>query len=97
MHADMVLLLILSAAAGAAVPLYGFIRAMSRLQKLEVQMAAEPVDDGRVEQLQRTVDSLTDQVAQLAESQDFVARLLSERLPPAQSRQIRPPEASTPH
>ncbi|HKV75804.1 MAG TPA: hypothetical protein VJN95_14895 [Gemmatimonadales bacterium] len=97
MHADMVLLLVLGVLGGAAVPLYGLFQALRRIQKLELRLAAEPQDDERVEQLQRTVDALTDQVAQLAESQEFVARLLSERLPPAQPRQIRPPEASTPH
>jgi hypothetical protein len=93
----MVLLLILGAAAGAAPPLYGLLRALARIHKLELRLAAEPADDARVEQLQRTVDTLTDQVSQLAESQDFVARLLSERLPPAEARHLRAPEASTPH
>lgn len=97
MHADMVLMLILAAAAGAAVPLYGLFKAMRRIQRLEIHMASEPIDEGRIDQLQRTVDALTDQCAQLAESQDFVARVLSERLPPSAGRAIRPPEASTPH
>jgi len=96
MHADAVLMMILAAAAAAGYPLYGWFKAYRRNLELEARQHSEQADM-RVEELQRAVDALTDQYAQLAESQDFISRVLSERLPALPGKATRPPEVSTPH
>lgn len=96
MHADILLLMIAVAAASGLIPAIGWFRAYKKNMELELRLAHEP-PDLRVEELQRTVEQLAEQCSQLAESQDFIGRVLSERLPPADRRAIRPPEVSTPH
>jgi hypothetical protein len=96
MHPDVLLTIILAGAAAAAYPLYGWFQAYRRNLELEARQHADQ-PDARIEELQRAVDALTDQCAQLAESQDFISRVLSERLPALPGRSSRLPEVSTPH
>ena len=98
MHADTVLMLLLTAIGAAALPTWAWWRTWRRLDSL--QRALEPrVDaDARLDQVERTLEALVTGQAQLMESHDFLARVLTTRLPTAGATGgPEPPTATTPH
>ena len=95
--ADVVLMLLLAAGAGAALPFWAWRRAMRRVWELEARLLPRTAEDARLEQLQAGLDALGHQADQLAEGQDFLNRVLTERLPPQVTRQRWSPPEITPH
>jgi len=70
-------------------------RRMRQLENRDVR--GMPVDADRAERLERTVESLASQVDQLASGQEFLNRLVAERLVRS-SQPLAPPERPiTPH
>lgn len=96
MHPDSVLMLIIAVAAGAAGPFIAWQRAAARVRSLEARLRPCLNEDARIEQLQSAVDALARHSEQLAEGQDFLGRIVSDRLPPA-PLPTRLPAEITPH
>lgn len=80
---------------------FGWWRAARRVRRLEdhifLSERRRESDDGRVEQLEQTLEALSGQMDQLANGQEFLNRVLAERL----DRWPRPPieavRETTPH
>jgi hypothetical protein len=98
MHADTVLIMLLTALGAAAFPVWAWWRTWRRLDSLQRDLGPHLDAEARLEQVERALDTLTAGQAQLAESHDFLFRILSERLPPGSSLP-RPerPDVTTPH
>ena len=61
--------------------LVGLLRSSLRARRWEkASLPAPRADDEHVERLERAVDALTSQVDQIASSQEFLGRLVAERL-----------------
>ena len=63
--------------------LVGWLRANRRTRRLEDHLYGTQqagLDERRVEQLERSMDSLTGQLDQIANGQEFLNRVMSERL-----------------
>jgi hypothetical protein len=61
--------------------LVGLLRSSLRARRWEkASLPAPRTDDEHVERLERAVDALTSQVDQIASSQEFLSRLVAERL-----------------
>ncbi|MEP6574784.1 MAG: hypothetical protein ABJD11_18945 [Gemmatimonadota bacterium] len=78
---DAVLMLAVAAIAGASGPFYAYHRASRRLEAAERELARDDISDDRLAEVQHAIEVLSTQYAQLAESHDFMARILSDRLP----------------
>jgi hypothetical protein len=76
--------------------LIGLVRSSLRARRWERTVLPAPrVDDEHVERLERAVDALTSQVDQVASGQEFLNRLVAERLDKlARLPAAPPPEAS---
>ena len=76
--------------------LVGWIRAIRRVRRLEDQLFLPQHpggDDRRVDRLEQAIDSLGGQMDQLANGQEFLNRIVAERL----ERQPRHEHEVTPH
>jgi hypothetical protein len=83
MHEDFAVLLFffgISMTANVAL-LIGLVRSGMRARRWEkAALPAPRTDDEHVERLERAVDALTSQVDQIASSQEFLSRLVADRL-----------------
>jgi len=99
MHEDFAVLLFffgISMTANVAL-LVGLLRSSLRARRWEkAALPAPRTDDEHVERLERAVDALTSQVDQIASSQEFLSRLVAERLERAARLQAPHPEATPP-
>jgi hypothetical protein len=80
--------------------LVGWLRANRRTRRLENQLFAPPqanIDDARVDQLERSMDQLSGQLDQIANGQEFLNRVMSERLDRWPRVKIEAPPETTPH
>lgn len=98
MHADTVLIMVLTALGAAALPSWAWWRTWRRLDSLQRELEPRLEAEARLEQVERTLDALAAGQAQLVESQDFLSRVLTSRLPPpSASAGPEVTEAATPH
>lgn len=79
---------------GLAVALF---RSAARARRLEHQTARERQPDESIERLELALDSLTAQVEQLASGQEFLSRVMTERLERPMPRHPRIQPEITPH
>jgi hypothetical protein len=73
--------------------LIGLVRTGRLARRLENRLTGHaPRDDGRVERLEHSVETLDARIEQLARGQEFLSKLLAERrhLPPSRARQVTP-------
>ena len=97
MHADIMLIILLTALGGAAIPLVAWWRAQKRIRHLEMTLLAQTTDSDRYEELRDLLQRVAAQTDELADHQALLVRRLGERLealPPARPDQGRP---ITPH
>ena len=97
MPADTVLMLLIAAAVGAGLPYLAWRRAAARVRELEARLLPQLSEDARLDQLSAAVDAIGRHVEQLAEHQDFLSRVLTERLPAAGHRLAPHEPEITPH
>lgn len=71
----------------------GWLRAGRRVKDLERQLSGTP-PDATVAQLEAGLVSLAEQVEQLANGQDFLSRLVTERLQPPRAQRSGSPVAT---
>lgn len=79
---------------------FAWFRAARKLRRLEDQVFFSPQrgqEDVRVEQLEQTLDALSGQMDTLANGQEFLNRVLSERLDRWPRVQLDAHKESTPH
>lgn len=78
--------------------LVGWIRAIRRVKRLEDHLflsQSSAGDDRRVDRLEQSLDALSGQMDQLANGQEFLNRVVSERL--ERPRAYEPEREITPH
>lgn len=98
MHADTVLIMLLTALAAAALPVWAWWRTWRRLDFLQRDLEPRLDAEARLERVERALDTLAAGQAQLAESHEFLFGVLSERLPSGGSLpRPEPPAVTTPH
>lgn len=98
MRADVVLMLLLTALAAVALPIWGWWRTWRRLEALRHSIDPQLTVDERLEQFERTLEALATTQERLVENQDFLTRVVAERLPVPEMPQRRiEPKVSTPH
>ena len=71
----------------------GAFRSARRVRRLESRLLnGTPTDDGRVERLETSMESLDNRLEQLARGQEFLSKLVSERrhLPATRGREVTP-------
>jgi len=81
-------------AIGFAVAWY---RTGQRVRILEAQVSRMPENDERADRLEQIVDSLSAQIDQLANGQEFFNRVITDKLDKVGRLAIEPPKAITPH
>ena len=97
MHADVFLIIILSALGLAAIPVAGWLRAQKRIRDLEMTLLSETIGTDRYEELFLLLQQVAAQTEQLADHQAHLARQLSQRIeaqPPVRPERQQP---QTPH
>ena len=81
--------------------LVAWIRSSRRAHRFENRMFPQQatLDDNRIDQLERSMDSLTGQLDQIANGQDFLNRVMAERLDRWPKVKLEPAERKehTPH
>jgi cytochrome c-type biogenesis protein CcmH/NrfG len=98
MDADTVLIILLTALGAAALPVWAWWRSWRRLDSPQRDLGRRLHAETRLEQVERALETLAAGQAQLAESCDFLLRILSGRLPPGGSLpRPEPPAVTTPH
>jgi hypothetical protein len=96
-HADTVLLMLLTAIGVSAAPLYVLFRAHRRIRDLEMALLARTTDMEQLGDVRELLERLASQTEQLADQQALLASRLAERhdlLPPPRGEGVRP---VTPH
>ena len=98
MPADRVLLVLLMVLGVVALPLWGWWRTWRRLESLRQSIDPQLAVDERLSQFERTLDALAATQERLVDNQDFLTRVVAERLPLPEvgSRRLEP-RISTPH
>jgi len=97
MPADTVLIIVLAALGGAALPLLAWLNAQRRIRHLEMTLLTRSTDAERYDELRGLLQQLAIQTEQLADTQDQLARRFadqSSQLPPARPD---PGQPITPH
>lgn len=97
MHADTVLIMLLTAIGASAAPLYAWFRAHRRIRDLEMTLLARTTDMEHLGDVRELLERLASQTEQLTDQQALLASRLAERhdlLPPPRGEGIRP---ITPH
>jgi hypothetical protein len=74
-----------------------WFRTSRRVSFLEEQLARMPEHDERADRLEQIVDSLSAQIDQLANGQEFFNRVMTDKLDKVGRLAIEPPKAITPH
>jgi hypothetical protein len=74
----------------------GWWRSTRRARWLETQVLAGPPRDETTERLEQQVRGLALQLDELASSQDFLQRMVTNKLPPRAPATPKPPRARTP-
>jgi hypothetical protein len=97
MHADTMLIILLTALGSAAIPLAAWIRARIRIRELELMLTAQANEVDRHEELRDLVQQLAAQTDELTDHQALLARRLSERLEAPPTSRGEPQRAVTPH
>ena len=72
-------------------------RTSKRVRMLEEQLSRMPEHDERAERLEQIIDSLSAQIDQLANGQEFFNRVMTDKLDKVGRLAIEPPKAITPH
>lgn len=92
---EVVLIMLLAA---VALPIWGWWRTWRRLEALCHSIDPQLAVDERLEQFERTLEALAATQERLVENQDFLTRVVTERLPVPELAQRRiEPRISTPH
>lgn len=75
MPADTLLIILLAALGGAALPLLGWLRAQRRIRHLEMTLLAQASDQDRFEELSAAMRGLAQQNEQLLDAQSSLMRI----------------------